>query len=106
MTEQEYDEIIAPMLLDVAKKVKELDGNIVARVEWAPDQAAITADGNMKTAGIAQYMTYVAAMSRGNIDGMLLALIRDKDVSQSIFLHSHNKNGAASRADTARSEMA
>jgi len=91
VTEQDYDEIIAPMLLEVAKKVNELNGNIVARVEWEPGEGGITLDGDMKNAGIAQYMTFLAAMSKGNIDSMLINLIKEKDVSQSVFLHTHNR---------------
>ena len=91
MTEQEYDDIIAPMLLEVAKKVKELDGNIVARVEWEPGEGGTTAHGDMKNASCAQFMTYLAVKCNGNIDAMLITLCRERDVSQSVFLHQHNK---------------
>lgn len=44
-TEQEYDEIIAPMLADVAKRCKELGMSITARVAYSHGEAGITRFG-------------------------------------------------------------
>jgi hypothetical protein len=89
-TEKEYDEIIAPMLLAVAEKCKELGMTLVARCEWEPGESGITQIGDMTTSA-AQMMTQTAAHSHGNVDKMLMHLIQTVDVSQSVFLHSHQK---------------
>lgn len=86
-TEQDYDDIIAPMLADVAKKAADLGMNLVARVEWEPGEAGITQIGPITSA--AQIMTQHAALSRGNIDGMLIGLLKVVDCSQSMFLHGY-----------------
>lgn len=86
-TEQEYDEIIAPMLADVANRAAELGMSLVARVEWQPGEAGIMQIGQMASA--AQIMTQYAALSRGNIDSMLIGLLKVVDCSQSMFLHSY-----------------
>jgi len=90
MTEQQYDEIIAPMLAEVASKVNELGMNMIARVEWQPGESGMTKAGDLSTS-FGQIMTHAAAFSHGNIDAMLLHLLKHYDVSQSIFLHSHGK---------------
>jgi len=90
-TEAQYDEIIAPMLLEVAKKCEELGISLIARVEWEPGESGITQIGSM--ASIGQFMAHAAAHSHGNIDKMLLHLVKKRDVSQSMFLHSYNKFG-------------
>ena len=86
-TEQEYDDIIAPMLADVAKKCAELGMSLIARVEWEPGESGITQIGTMTSAG--QSLTQIAAHSHGNVDSMCLHLIKTRDVSASIFLHSY-----------------
>ncbi len=52
-TEAEYDEIIAPMLLAVASRCKELGMSLVARVEWSPEESGITQTG-VEDAGIGE----------------------------------------------------
>lgn len=93
-TEQEYDDIIAPMLLEVAKKCDELGMSLVARVEWGPGEAGITQIGKMES--VAQVFTQLAAHSRGNVDAALLGLIKRFDVSASVFLYKHNRLNASS----------
>lgn len=88
-TEQEYDEIIAPMLLEVAKKAKELGMSLVARVEWEPGESGITQIGDLSSIG--QLLTHAAAHSHGNIDALCLHLIKTCNVEQSMFLHNHNR---------------
>jgi hypothetical protein len=86
-TEQEYDDIIAPILADVAEKAAELGMTLVARVEWEPGEAGITQIGPQDIS-IGQRMAWFAVHSNGNIDKMLLSMQRAGiDFSQSIYLH-------------------
>jgi hypothetical protein len=89
MTEQEYDDLIAPKLAEIAGMVKDMGGSLVCRVEWEPGESGITQIGPMTSAG--QWMTQHAAHAHGNIDAMLINLIKRHDVSQSMFLHTYNK---------------
>lgn len=68
MTEQEYDEQIAPMLAKVAEKVSAMGGSMVARVEWAKDEAGITHIGITEKSVVGQQLTDLAALCRGNFD--------------------------------------
>lgn len=93
-SEQQYDDIIAPMLADVALKAKELGMSFVARVEWEPGESGITQIGPMDSIG--QRITSYAARCNGNIDAMLLGLLKSGvDCSASMFLASYNKGDAA-----------
>jgi hypothetical protein len=94
-TEKQYDEIIAPMLRDVAMKCDEMGMALVARVEWKPDESGITQIGNLE-ASPAQRITHLAAHANGNIDALCLAILRQFDVSQSIFLYQHQKRNRSS----------
>lgn len=85
-TEQEYDEIIAPLLAKVAKRCDDLGMSLIARVEWKPDEAGVTQIGIGKESGIGQRLTHLAAHSRGNIDTLCIEAIKRFDVSQSIVL--------------------
>ena len=84
-TEAEYDEIIAPMLADVARRCEVLGMSMVARVEWAPDEAGLTKT-QREEASASQRMASIAAFSRGNVDAFCLEMVRRFDVSNSIFL--------------------
>ena len=85
-TEQEYDEVIAPMLAEVAKRCAELGMSITARVEWSPDEAGITRLGIGDGSGIGQRMADYAVMSRGNLDAMVMGMKRDGiDLSRTII---------------------
>lgn len=87
-TEKEYDEFIGPMLTDLAKKASDLGMSFVARVEWAPDEGETTHAGHVTSA--TQVLTQHAALSRGNVDAMLLHLIKSGvDCSQSGFLFGY-----------------
>ncbi len=80
-----YDEIIAPMLAEVADRCKELGMSITARVEWEPGEAGITSIGVGPESGIAQRLAWYAAMSRGNLDSMIIGMRKDGiDMSQTI----------------------
>lgn len=90
-TEQEYDEIIAPMLADVAKRCSELGMSLIARVEWEPDEVGITQIGIDKNSGVGQQLTQIAAHSKGNIDALCVNALRRFDCSQSVVLHDYQK---------------
>lgn len=98
-TEKEYDEFIRPMLTDLAKKASDLGMSFVARVEWAPDEGETTHAGHVTSA--TQVLTQHAALSRGNIDAMLLHLIKSGvDCSQSAFLYSYASKIRGNANDT------
>ena len=85
MSEKEYDEIIAPMLADVAKQCNEFGMAMIARVEWEPDNGGTTQIGdNFWSAS--QRQTYLAAHSFGNIDKLCLQLLKFPGVENSMFL--------------------
>ena len=92
MTEQEYDEIIAPMLADIANRVNDLGGSMIARVEWEKDESGITQTGIGDDSGVGQRMTQLAAHSRGNIDTLCMAVLKRFNCEQSMFLHAFNKH--------------
>lgn len=84
-TEQEYDDIIAPMLADVANRCKELGMNMVARVEWEPDEIGITQIGIGDDAGFGQKMAQLACHSRGNLDLFLIECRKRFDLYQTVY---------------------
>lgn len=85
MTEQEYDEQIAPMLAEVAKKVSAMGGSMVARVEWAKDEAGITHIGITEQSGVGQQLTDLAALCRGNFDLLCIEAGKRFDLSQTVY---------------------
>lgn len=87
-TEQQYDEIIAPMLKAVADRCTELGMSLVARVEWARDESGIT-QVVPEYAGVGQKLTQLAAHAHGNVDGLCISLLKRMDCSNSIFLARH-----------------
>ena len=84
MTEQDYDEQIAPLLADIANKIGELGGSIVARVEWAPDESGTTALGVTEKSGIGQILVAHAATCNGNLDSLYITLARRYDLSATV----------------------
>jgi hypothetical protein len=93
MSEQEYDEIVAPMLHDVAERCRELGMTLIARVEWEPDSYGIT-QVVPEDAGIGQKMTQLAAHCRGNIDLFCMEAMKRFDCSQSAVLFRFGKTDA------------
>ncbi len=91
-TEAQYDEIIAPMLAAVAERCKELGMNLVARVEWAPDECGITQVGNGDDSGVGQRLAHIAVHSHGNIDALCMAALKRFDCSNSAILHPYVHN--------------
>jgi hypothetical protein len=98
-TEEQYDEIIAPMMLAVAKRCEELGMSLIARIEWEPGESGITQIGDMNSAG--QWLTQMAAHSHGNIDKLCLIAVKTKDVSASMFLHSYVRTETAQKQPAA-----
>lgn len=84
-TEQQYDEIIAPLLAHVALECQRLGMVMVARVEWEPGECGVTQIGNNGWSG-GQKLAWMAAHSRGNIDALCMRLLREPGADQSVFL--------------------
>ncbi len=87
--EQQYDEIVAPLLNEAAKKAGELGFSLVARCEWEPGEAGLTRVGDPKSS-VGQAMAWWAAHARGNFDSLGLAMLKEYDCSASIFLNKYN----------------
>lgn len=84
MTEQEYDEQIAPALAEIARKVAALGGSMVARVEWQKGDAGTTIAGVSEASGVAQQLAGLAALCNGNFDQLIIGAARRFDMSQTI----------------------
>ena len=89
MSEQAYDEVIAPALLELAKKCEELGLAFVARVDW--DSGYGVTQKNVEHADIGMKLTHLAAHSKGNIDLLCMEALRRFDCSQSAFLRLHQQ---------------
>ena len=83
-TEQEYDDIIAPMLAAVAEQCRELGMSIIARVEWEPGEVGITKIGIGPDSGIGQKLAEIAVHAHGNLDSIVIEAVRRYDCSQTI----------------------
>lgn len=92
-TEQQYDEIVAPLLNEAAKKAGELGMSLVARCEWSPGEAGLTRIGDPMSS-VAQAMAWWAVHARGNFDAVGLEMLKKFDCSASIFLAGHNQHVA------------
>lgn len=83
--EQQYDAEIAPLLLAVAKKCQELGFPMVASVEWEPGETGRTEThppwGKNGFPSAKQRLVHYAARCNGNIDAMLIAVLRDAEKS-------------------------
>lgn len=73
--EQFYDQEIAPVLMSLAGKCQDNGLSITAMVEWEPGEtgrtAALTAN-----AGFGIRMAETAMRSHGNVDSLILALMK------------------------------
>lgn len=85
-TEQQYDDIIAPMLQEVAERCEELGMALVARVEWAPGESGITRVVG-KDQSVQQWLAYYAAHARGNLDQLAMTMCNKFDRGSSIVCH-------------------
>lgn len=81
--EETYDTEIAPVLMAIANRCKELGWSMVASVEWQVGETGRTethpawnVDG---LPSAKQKLVHYAARCHGNIDAMLMACIRDAE---------------------------
>lgn len=88
-TEQQYDEIVAPLLAEAAKKAGKLGMSLIARCEWAPGEYGLTRIGDPKSSA-AQYLAWCAAHAKGNFDAVGMAMLREYDCSASVLLTKYN----------------
>lgn len=87
--EEKYDAIVSPILRAAVEKCKELGFSMVARVEFEGEDAAVVRTPENKSAG--QRLAHYAALSYGDIDSLCLAILREGDGHNSIFLARHAK---------------
>lgn len=83
--EEIYDAEIAPALLKAAQRCQELGFPIIVSVEWERAEASRgrtefcpALDGD-KRPSAAQLLVHYAARCNGNIDSMLMAVLRDAE---------------------------
>lgn len=100
-TEAEYDEQVAPLLKAAADKAAELGISLVCRAEWDGGDAGFTESGPL-AASFAQVMTRAASRARGNIDGMLIHLLKHYDCRASMFLNQYQKDRTEFPEDVAK----
>lgn len=108
MTNEEiYDTEIAPALLKLCQRCQELKMSFIACVEFDPENGGVgRTDFQMPDSEIsaAQRLTHWAARSRGNIDKLLIAVMRhaEKNGHSSVYLQMLGcKNVQHSGYDTA-----
>lgn len=85
-TEKQYDDEIAPLLMEAGKRCKALGISLVARVEWAPDEYGIT-QFQTEDASIGQRLALLAAHAKGNFDGLCIAAVKSFGPGNSIYLN-------------------
>lgn len=86
MSEEVYDLEIAPVLMSIAEQCKAMGISFVASVEYEPGKIATTVGG--KPQGVEQDLVRHAAACNGNVDGMLIALVRKYGPGNSIYLRA------------------
>ena len=89
MTEQFYDDVIAPQLAALANLCGEQGASFVALVEFGDILAETTllVDGYT----VAIDLAYRAIKARGNIDALIMGAIKRKQVRNSIYLSHYLK---------------
>jgi hypothetical protein len=73
--EQFYDREIAPALLELGRKCQAKGLSMAAEVEWAPGEGGTTAT-LAASAGFGIRMAHLAMQARGNVDSLILALMK------------------------------
>ncbi len=86
--EAAYDAEIAPALLKVVERCKELGIHMVAHVEWWPGETGIT-QHVPNDASVQMKMTWLAAHAHGNFDSLGMAMLKRFDCRPSLFLNSY-----------------
>lgn len=85
MTNEEiYDAEIAPALMKIAQRCQELGFPMAASVEWESGETGRTEfcpkmDGSAPRPSAKQLLVHYAARCNGNIDSMLMAVVRDAE---------------------------
>lgn len=102
--EEFYDTEIAPVLLGLAAKCQESGLSMVCDVEWESDPAAFELDSGRGTTSVlakgssfAIRLVELAARVSGNVDGMIMALLK-LPPGGSMFLHQ--LKSSSSNAET------
>ena len=95
MSEAKYDAEVAPILLEAAKRCEALGLQMVAVVEYAPDERGETRV--LKDPSLPMLMLSMVAHHGNNVDGLLINLIRhcnEKgiDMRSSMFLNKYAKD--------------
>ena len=70
-----YDVDVAPVLLDLARKCQNAGVSFLAVAEWQPGEQGRTCSLSPNS-GFAIRLAEVAAKSNGNVDALILAIIR------------------------------
>ncbi len=70
-----YDREIAPALMELAGKCQSNGLSMVAMAEWAPEGSGRTA-ALVENSSFAIRMAEVAIKSRGNVDSLIMALMK------------------------------
>lgn len=83
--EEEYDQIVAPLILKVAQICKELGMTMIARIEWAPGECGITQSGDWHWSA-SQILACYAAHVDGNFDLLAKEILREIGVGNSMIL--------------------
>lgn len=95
MTEAEYDEHVAPLLLQAAKEAERLGGTVLCYAEYGEQQADGTRDVGrtqvMSDPTATAKLVDMAMRCRGNLDSLAIGLIHAHsegalDLSNTIFL--------------------
>jgi len=75
MSEEFYDDEITPALTEIAKKCHEKGMNFLSTVEFEPNEIGTTAI--LENAGIEMKVSYLASKCAGNVDLLIMALLKD-----------------------------
>ncbi|TXH45658.1 MAG: hypothetical protein E6Q97_31405 [Desulfurellales bacterium] len=86
--EAAYDAEIAPALLKIVERCKELGIHMVAHVEWWPGETGIT-QHVPDDASVQMKMTWLAAHAHGNFDSLGIAMLKCFDCRASLFLNRY-----------------
>lgn len=98
--EELYDAEIATRLRDVASLCERNGMTMTALVEWSSHDSGLTTVG--KPLGACGLLTRYAASAHGNLDAMLLAVLRERGTCNSFVLRMLNELGDRARGKEAK----
>lgn len=84
--ESDFDELIHPALRSIADQCDDLGMNMLALVEWEPNQANLIQQLSEWTPGPAFRLPQLMAHANGDIDAFLTEVCRRFDTSKSAYL--------------------